>query len=145
MDGSLSGSWSELYVEPIKEIIDLVCETYAGHIGCRFVMGGSSGGSFAWQLMERYPDYFDGGIPIAASYIPDSKKLKTIVDNEVHLLIAHGKHDELVSYEEIVEPRRDELINLKNCICYFPKWVRNGDGGVASSFPCCCKWRRYES
>ncbi len=21
---------------------------------------------------------------------------------------------------------------MKNCVCYFPEWVRNGDGGAAS-------------
>lgn len=33
---------------------------------------------------------------------------------------------------DCIEPIEKELQNMKNCICYFPEWVRNEDKGVSS-------------
>ncbi len=57
-----------------------------------------------------------------------------IVASGVKLLIAHGRHDEMATFDECIVPHMDKLSQLKNCICFFPEWVYNGDGGVSSVF-----------
>ena len=50
----------------------------------------------------------------------------------VSALVACGKHDETVDFANI-EKRLEKLESL-GFLCYFPEWVKNGDGGVASLF-----------
>ncbi|MBP1560892.1 MAG: hypothetical protein J6C96_06590 [Oscillospiraceae bacterium] len=133
-DGSILGTWSEVYSKPVKAIYDKVCAENAANVGKKFVMGASSGGYFTWQLLEDHCGYFDGAIPIASGYIPSDEVLDRISEEGTSLIIAHGKRDELVDFDECVKPRIDKLSAMKNCICFFPEWVYNGDGGVASVF-----------
>lgn len=133
-DGRILGTWAPVYSKPIKAIYDKVCAEHADNIGKKFVMGASSGGYFTWQLLEDYGNYFDGAIPIASGYFPSYEALDKIAESGVHLLIAHGRHDEMATFEECIAPHMDKLSKLKNCICFFPEWVYNGDGGLSSVF-----------
>lgn len=94
--------------------------------------GASSGGYFSWRLIEDYSEDFDGAIPIASGYVPSAESLRKIEDAQICLIVAHGRHDEMASFDECIAPRQEELQAMKNCICYFPEWVRNEDKGVAS-------------
>ena len=132
--GEIVDSWSEVYVKPVKQILDIVCDENKEHIGCKFIMGGSSGGYFSWWFAQGYCNEIDGCIPISSGYIPEKEDLKHIEEAGVYVLAAHGRHDELCSFDEFVKPKLEYLENMKNCICYFPEWVRNGDGGVASLY-----------
>lgn len=127
----IEGSWSDKYVAPVKGILDEVCS--AAGAGKCFAMGGSSGGRFTWRLAENYPDAFAGIIPISTGYIPSSEKLETFAQNGMSVLFTCGKHDELVDFDKDIAPRVKELEEL-GVLCYFPEWVKNGDGGVASLF-----------
>lgn len=131
-DGRILGTWNKSYCERIKAIYDKVC--LENNTGKKFVMGASSGGSFTWNLLESYPDYFDAAIPIASGYLPSYDNLDIIEKYGVELLIAHGKHDEMATFDECITPHIDKLYSLKNCLCFFPEWVYNGDGGVSSVF-----------
>lgn len=133
-DGRILGTWAPMYSKPIKAIYDKVCADNAENIGRKFVMGASSGGYFTWQLLEDYGSYFDGAIPISSGYFPSYEAIDQIAVSGVNLLIAHGKHDEMATFEECIEPHREKLSQLKNCICFFPEWVYNGDGGLSSVF-----------
>lgn len=133
-DGSILGTWAPVYSKPIKAIYDKVCTDNAENIGKKFVMGASSGGYFTWQMLEDYGNYFDGAIPIASGYFPEYEALDKIVAGGVQLLIAHGRHDEMATFEECIEPHMEKLSQIKNCICFFPEWVYNGDGGISSVF-----------
>ncbi len=133
-EGRILGGWDEVYSAPIKAIYDKVCEENSANVGKKFVMGASSGGYFTWKLLEDYGDYFDAAIPISSGYIPDDATLDRISDSGINLLIAHGKHDEMAIFEECVAPRLEKLRALNNCLCFFPEWVYNGDGGVSSVF-----------
>lgn len=133
-DGTILGEWSEEYSAPVKAVYDKVCAEHSKNIGKKFVMGASSGGYFTWQLLEDYTDYFDAAMPMASGYVPSDEALDRIRDNGINLIIAHGKYDELASFDEYILPRMEKLTKLKNCICFFPEWVYNGDGGVASVF-----------
>lgn len=113
-------------------IFDRVCEENADHISCKFVMGASSGGYFTWRLIEDYTKDFDGAIPIASGYIPSDENLKKIDDAGMQLIIAHGRHDEMAEFDRCIAVREESLQAMKNSLCYFPEWVRNGDSGVAS-------------
>ena len=119
---------------PVKAVYDKVCAEHSNNIGKKFVMGASSGGYFTWQLLEDYTDFFDAAMPMASGYVPSDEALDRIRDNGIDLIIAHGKYDELASFDEYILPRMEKLTKLKNCICFFPEWVYNGDGGVASVF-----------
>ena len=132
-DGRILGGWDKVYSKPIKAIYDRVCDN-AANIGKRFVMGASSGGYFTWQLLEDYGAYFDAAIPIASGYIPSDEALERISESGVQLLVAHGRHDEMALFEECIAPRLDKLNALDNCLCFFPEWVYNGDGGISSVF-----------
>ncbi len=133
-DGTILGTWSEKYSKPVKAIYDKVCAENAENIGKKFVMGASSGGYFTWQLLEDYNGYFDGAIPISSGYLPSYEALDKISQSGTHLLIAHGRHDEMAVYDECIAPHEEKLSQLDNCICFFPEWVYNGDGGVSSVF-----------
>lgn len=133
-DGQILGTWDKVHSAPIKAIYDKVCKDHEDNVGKRFVMGASSGGYFTWQLLEDYCGYFDGAIPISSGYIPADDALDRIEESGTSLLIAHGKHDEMALFSECVEPRREKLMKLRSCICFFPEWVYNGDGGVSSVF-----------
>lgn len=97
-------------------------------------MGASSGGYFTWQLLEDYIGYFDGAIPISSGYLPSCETLDRISESGVSLVIAHGRHDEMAVFEDCIQPHIEKLSQLKNCICFFPEWVYNGDGGLSSVF-----------
>lgn len=133
-DGTILGTWSPEHSAPIKAIYDKVCFENEDNISKKFVMGASSGGYFTWQLLEDYGSYFDGAIPISSGYIPDENALTKISQSGVSLIIAHGRHDEMARFDECVEPYMDKLLKMENCICFFPRWVYNGDGGVSSVF-----------
>ncbi len=133
-NGNIEGTWSPVHSKPIKEIYDKVCNDNTANIGCKFVMGASSGGYFTWQLLEDYGSYFDGAIPISSGYLPSYDVLDKIAENGVNLLIAHGRHDEMAEFDQCIAPHLDKLSRLKNCLCFFPEWVYNGDGGVSSVF-----------
>lgn len=131
-DDTIVGSWDESYIAPTKALFDRVCAENAGHISARFVMGASAGGYFTWRMIEEYPQDFEGAIPIASGYIPAKENLEKIDRAGIHLIVAHGRHDEMADFDKCMKPREADLRALKHCICYFPEWVRNGDGGVAS-------------
>lgn len=131
-DDTIVGSWDEKYIAPVKALFDKVCTENADYISCKFVMGASSGGYFTWRLLEDYTKDFDGAIPIASGYVPSDENLKKIDNAGIQLIIAHGQHDEMAVFEQCIAPREESLLAMKNSLCYFPDWVRNGDGGVAS-------------
>lgn len=133
-DGSILGTWSEIYSAPIKAIYDKVCCENSQNVGKKFVMGASSGGYFTWKLIEDHGAYFDGAMPISSGYIPPYEALDVISESGIKLLIAHGRHDEMAVFDECITPCIDKLLQLKNCICFFPEWVYNGDGGLSSVF-----------
>ncbi len=132
--GQIIGAWDRVHSQPIKEIYDKFCAEHSGNISKKFVMGASSGGYFTWRLLEDWGDYFDGALPISSGYIPSEEALHKISDSGINLLIAHGRHDEMAEFSECVAPREEELSQMENCICFFPEWVYNGDGGVSSVF-----------
>lgn len=134
-DGSITGSWGDEnydYSPILKGIFDAVQEKNKNNMGKKFVMGASAGGFMTWKMLEDYGNYFGGAIPIASGYIPDDKSLDKISESGVSLLIAHGRHDEMADFSCCIAPREEKLKSLKNCLCFFPEWVYNGDGGVAS-------------
>ena len=131
-NGNIEGSWSEIYSVPIKGIYDKVCRDNERNIGKKFVMGASAGGRFTWQLLEDYTGFFDGAIPISSGYVPSDEAIDRISGSGVSLIIAHGRHDEMADFYECIAPRIKKLESMKNCICFFPEWVYNGDGGISS-------------
>lgn len=133
-DGTLTGTWEKTYSAPVQAIFDRFCAEHTRNVGKKFVMGASAGGYFTWQLLEDYAGYYDGAIPIASSYIPDDAVLDRISRDGTRLIVAHGKHDELVNFQEYVAPRVEKLMQMEHCICFFPEWVYNGDGGISSVF-----------
>ena len=133
-DGAIKGTWSPAHLAPIKGIFDRVCGEHSANVGKRLVMGASSGGYFTWLLLEEYGGYFDGAIPISSGYLPSYSALDRIAAGGTELIIAHGRHDEMALFEECVAPHLGKLEGLPNCMCFFPEWVYNGDGGVGSVF-----------
>ncbi len=133
-DGTILGGWCDDHLAPVKAICDRVIAEHAQNIGKKFVMGASSGGYFTWRMLETYPDFFDGAIPISSGYIPSNESLNRIAQNGTSLLIAHGRHDEMALFDECVEPHKPYLEQMQNCLLFFPELVYNGDGGVSSVF-----------
>lgn len=131
-DDTIVGSWDEEYLPYLKDIYDKVCEENGDQIGDRFIMGASSGGYVTWRMLELYGDYFRGGIPCASGYVPEKESIRQIDEAGIHLIVAHGRHDEMALFKDCIEPIENELRNMKNCICFFPEWVRNEDRGVSS-------------
>lgn len=137
-DGNIAGSWStfvdetNIYSAPVKAIYDKVCAEYSSNIEGRFVMGASIGGYFTWKMVQDYPDYFVGAIPISSSYVPEDEELIKIENAGVQILVCHGRHDEMAGFDEYIKPRIEMVNRLGNVTCYFPEWVQNGDRGISS-------------
>lgn len=131
-NGDIAGTWDKIYSAPVKAIYDKVCGEHEANVGKKFVMGASSGGYFTWLLLEDYTDFFDAAIPISSFFVPSDETLDRISDSGIELIIAHGKHDEMANFDICIAPRSDKLKAMKNCICFFPEWVYNGDGGISS-------------
>lgn len=132
VNGEMQGSWSEDYFEPLANLIMEIQDTYKANISKTMISGGSSGGWMSWIMAEKYTQLFDICVPIASGYIPAKEELNRMADEGLVTLVMHGKRDELCSFEEHVAPRIADLKAMKNCTLYFPEWVKNGDGGVAS-------------
>lgn len=132
VNGEMEGSWSEAYFEPLANMIKDIQNQYRDNISKTMISGGSSGGWMSWIMAEKYTDIFDICVPIASGYIPEKKELTRMADAGLITLVMHGKRDELCSFDEHILPRLDDLQQMKNCTLYFPEWVKNGDGGVAS-------------
>lgn len=134
-DGNIVGSWGDdnyNYSPMVKEIFDTVCEKSGKNIGKKFVMGASAGGFMTWKMLEDYGNYFDGAMPIASGYVPVDKSLDKISESGVNLLIAHGRRDEMAVFDKCILPYEEKFRSMKNTLCFFPEWVYNGDGGIAS-------------
>ena len=133
-DGTLEGCWNKVYSAPVKAIFDKVCNDHAENVGKKIVLGASSGGYFTWQLLEDYIGYFDAAVPIASGYVPSDETLDKIDEAGTKVVVAHGIYDELAPFDECIAPRKEKLEAMKNLTTFFPKWVYNGDGGIASVF-----------
>lgn len=136
-NGHIWGAWSDFnipYHIPVKGIFDRVTDEYSDNTGDKIVMGASSGGAFTWKLLEEYPNYFDGAIPIASGYMPDKKSLENIGGTKTKILVAHGQHDEMAEYDECIKPFLSNLNAMKNTELFLPEWVYNGDGGISSVY-----------
>ncbi len=136
-NGDIEGTWGDTrlpYHIPVKAIFDKVADKNRDNIGKKFVLGASSGGYFTWRLLEEYPDYFDGAVPIASGYVPDEESLLKIGESKSRILVMHGKHDEMADFDRCIAPFLGVFERMGNCELFLPEWVYNGDGGVASVF-----------
>lgn len=134
-EGRIENGWGTDYCEPIIELKTKFCEEHKANVGKSFFMGTSAGGFMVWELLKGYSDKMDVAVPISGGIIPDEEKLSEIRANGTLILSMHGKHDELVPYDEVVTPHLDKLKKFDNIILYHPDWVRNGDGGIAQMNP----------
>lgn len=132
INGEMHGHWSEAYFEPLANIIREIQNANKNNISKTMISGGSSGGWMAWIMAEKYTELFDICVPIASGYIPAKEELTRMADTGLITLVMHAKRDELCSFQENIQPRLNDLETMKNCALYFPEWVKNGDGGVAS-------------
>ena len=133
-NGMLADSWDVGYIPLVKKAADDVIAEYGDNISGVFVIGGSSGGFMSWAMAETYPDFFTGAMPVSADYVPSANALDELCRNNVKVFFAVGKHDEFGSYSERLVSRLSELESYDNINCWFPEWVRNGDGGIASLY-----------
>lgn len=129
--GKLTETFSEKYFKPLKDILERVRE--GGHTGKVFAMGGSLGGWVTWKLAEKFPETFDGIIPISTDYVPTDGRLENIARHNIAVYFTLGQHDETLNFAKDIAPRIQKLEEL-GFMCFFPEWVKNGDGGVASLF-----------
>lgn len=131
-DGNVTGCWSKEYTEPVLALTKEFVKERENTIGKKFVFGNSRGAFFAFLVTETAPEFFDGCVPIGTSYIPEDASLDAFDANDVHLFLANSRHDEFMNFEEEVGPRIARLEAMKHAFLYFPKWTKNGDGGIAS-------------
>lgn len=130
-NGRLTETFSEKYLGPLKSIAELIKKD--GHVGKTFAMGGSLGGWMTWKMAEKFPEMFDGIIPISTDYVPTDGRLDNIARHNIAVYFTLGQHDETLVFEERIAPRIPKLKEL-GFKCFFPEWVKNGDGGTASLF-----------
>ena len=129
--GKLIETFSEKYFKPLKGIVERICAD--GHVGKVFAMGGSLGGWLTWKMAEKFPETFGGIIPISTNYIPTDGRLENIARHKIAVYFTLGQHDETLDFAKDIAPRIPKLEEL-GFMCFFPEWVKNGDGGVASLF-----------
>lgn len=131
-DGEVIDSWSQVYVEPVLQLIKEFDAKRSKTIGKKFVFGNSNGATFCQLVTEADPKYINACIPIGSGYIPSDEALDAFDANDVHYFFALSLHDEFHNYEEVIVPRLPRLQKMKHFFPYFPKWTYNGDGGIAS-------------
>jgi len=129
--GKLAETFSETYFAPLKGIVERVCGD--GRTGKVFAMGGSLGGWVTWKLAEKFPEPFNAIIPISTGYVPTDGRLDNIARHNIKVYFTLGKHDETLDFDKDIAPRIQKMEEL-GFMCFFPDWVKNGDGGVASLF-----------
>ena len=132
VNGDLEGSWSPDYFDPLANLVRKVQADNKANLSKTAIIGGSSGGWMSWAMAENYTDLFDITVPIASGYMPERDELMRMAKAGVKAFVMHGKRDELCSYEENIVPRLKDLEDMPGCETYFPEWIKNGDGGVAS-------------
>lgn len=130
-NGKLTETFSEKYFNPLKGIVERVQED--GHVNKAFAMGGSLGGWMTWKMAEKFPKLFNGIIPISTDYVPTDGRLENIARHGITVYFTLGQHDETLDFDKDIKPRIQKMEEL-GFICFFPEWVKNGDGGVASLF-----------
>lgn len=130
-DGKVEGGWSDDYIAPCMELIRKL-KAEAKNVSKTVLFGNSSGGVFIWKLLLNIPDAFDGFVPMGAGYKPNKDEIDLLKTKKVNLLLTHGRRDELSPFDVYLAHMEEKLQKMENCICYFPEWVRNSDGGVAS-------------
>ena len=132
-DGSVSGTWhTGAYTKPVVDLIKCFVAEREQTIGKKIVMGNSSGATFCFQVVAQDTAFFDGCVPIGTSAIPEDAVLEEFDANEVHLFFAISTHDEFHDFEAEIRPHVERLEKMKHKFLYFPKWTKNGDGGIAS-------------
>ncbi len=129
--GALVETFSEKYFAPLKGIVERVCDD--GRAGKVFAMGGSLGGWVTWKLAEKFPESFNAIIPISTGYVPTDGRLENIARHNIKVYFTLGKHDETLEFDRDIAPRIQKMEEL-GFMYFFPDWVKNGDGGVASLF-----------
>jgi len=133
--GMVENGWGPDYYKPIMNLKRTFYKEHSANVGKNFFFGTSAGGFFVWGLLSEYSKEMDIAIPIAGGNIPELSKLEEIRENGTLILTMHGKHDELVPFDEAVTPHIEDIQKMRNIICYYPEWVRNGDGGIAQMNP----------
>jgi len=131
-NGDVKGDWDETYEPHLVKLITQVKEQHAGTMSKVIVQGCSSGGFMAWVLAKKNPQLVNAVIPCGGRGIPSERQFIAMEMCGCHILVLHGRHDELTSFEKNIAPSIPRLSRTKNCKCFFPEWVRNSDGGVAS-------------
>ena len=136
-DGKVHGTWHAL---DTKLVYSLICEfinKYAeknGGISKKALFGNSGGGSMTLRMTYDYPSFFNAAIPMGAPEIPEEKLFDLYDENDVHLLFAIGKRDEINDFDKNVAPLLPRMQRMKHCFIFTPDWVYNGDHGIASIF-----------
>ena len=132
-DGNCAGSWDDTYLPRLRDLICNFEKTFAdGRISKRVVFGNSSGATMCFKLATAYPDFFNIIIPIGGNQIPSDETFDIYEKNGIRIFYAIGKHDEFVSFEEVIKPRLERISKIKGSRVFTPEWVYNGDGGIAS-------------
>ncbi len=130
-DDRVIGGWSDDYIAPCMELIRKI-KVEEKNVSKTVIFGNSKGGTFIWELLLNTPDEFDGFVPMGAGHTPCKEEIDLLKTKKVNLLLTHGRRDELTQFDKCLAYMEEELQKMENCICYFPEWVRNSDGGVAS-------------
>ena len=131
-DGRLTGCWNDSYIKPMKGLFDEIIRQHADTVSVNIIFGNSCGSSFCWSMTKTYPEFLHGAVIVSGANVPTDEELRNIDTNNVHIIVAHGKRDELTNFDQYILPHVKMFGQMKHCICYFPEWVKNGDGGIAS-------------
>lgn len=134
-NGQLVNGWGGPYYEPIITIKRQFIESHKANVGKTVFMGTSDGAFFLWGMISRYSKEINIAIPVSGGFIPDEAKLQEVHDNGTLILSMHGKHDELIPFDELVAPHLEKLSKFDNIITWYPEWIHNSDGGIAQMAP----------
>lgn len=101
--------------------------------GKTLVAGSSAGGYGAWTLLAAAPEQFDAALLMAPAYLPPDTLVSKLAEQDLPLLLCHGRHDELVPFSWTVEPHLPRYGAMPHVTLYLPELVFNRDGSVASN------------
>lgn len=101
--------WSKTFVDPLRTLIDSFIRDHAKNVDTTriFVGGSSAGGEMTWDLAIKYPEYFAGIYPLAATGTRSDEDIKAIKDVSVWCFAS--TLDPLVNYNTNVIPQWDKI------------------------------------
>lgn len=136
-DEEVENSWSEKYVEPVKDIILYIkneyCEKNGGVYKC-VLFGNSTGAEMTYRILDELPTTFSVLILSSPMSLPTKNRIDEYNKNNLYIFFALSKHDEYINYKYYLIPKMFIIKSIKHLFLFLPDWIYNGKKQIQSNY-----------